>query len=166
MPICWSNTFSLEETDLNKNVYVAGWGRTGDPVCTTNKDGPAPYSKCKKPFNNNGISNWGCSHTMSPSNSDRSCKRLKDYMRRRRRDYEESLNRYDFIRIKRYHRGDLRIETDCYSMKPSRFGWCGTCNPTSTRPGDPGYCQVNPGGRYHEQMLAGHVNQCRNIFGQ
>ena len=31
-------------------MYVAGWGRAADMACNTNELGPAPFTKCKFPF--------------------------------------------------------------------------------------------------------------------
>jgi hypothetical protein len=148
LPICWSSKLSGDDVNKKESVYVAGWGNTNDNKCVTDKNGPDPYSQCKLPFTYKGMTRFGCSFSSPPSNYDHRCKLLSRYVEKRRKGlFEKILNKYGSIQIKRSLKGYLRTETDCYSQKYSKFGWCATCNPEATRPEDPGYCQAPNWGR-------------------
>ena len=47
-----------------------------DNECTTNDDGPVPYSLCKFPFFTSGLLVTGCISVASPSGRNKICKRI------------------------------------------------------------------------------------------
>ena len=49
-----------------------------DEECTTEGDGPDPYSMCKFPFWNSGILISDCISIFSPSASNKACKRISN----------------------------------------------------------------------------------------
>ena len=56
--------------------FIIGWGMVHDQDCTTNGDGPDPYSMCKFPFLNSGILISDCISITSPSGSNKACERI------------------------------------------------------------------------------------------
>ena len=78
MPICLPK--SKKFPDKTGVVYVAGWGshheaRTQEK-CTTNHEGPDPYSKCKFPYVYGELEFHGCLKTSSPSSRNSKCMKL------------------------------------------------------------------------------------------
>ena len=61
---------------VQKKSKFIGWGMTNDQDCTTNDDGPDPYSLCKFPFFTSKLLVPNCITTMSPSGNNKACKRL------------------------------------------------------------------------------------------
>ena len=61
---------------FKKKSKFIGWGLTNDQDCTTNDDGPDPYSLCKFPFYTNNLLVSDCISIMSPSGNNNACKRL------------------------------------------------------------------------------------------
>ena len=53
-----------------------------DQDCTTNGDGPDPYSMCKFPFLNSGILINDCISITSPSGSNKACERISNQVRK------------------------------------------------------------------------------------
>ena len=78
MPICIPKSKSFP--DKNGWVYVAGWGshheaRTQEK-CTTNHEGPDPYSKCKYPFRYLNMVWNQCIKSPTPSGRNDICMKL------------------------------------------------------------------------------------------
>ena len=60
--------------------FIIGWGMVHDQDCTTNGDGPDPYSMCKFPFLNSGILINDCISIVSPSIENKACERLRNQL--------------------------------------------------------------------------------------
>ena len=83
MPICLPK--STKFPDKTGVVYVAGWGLHHEAngkqeECTTNKDGPDPFSKCKFPFRYHTLEFFSCIGVSPPSSHIDVCKELKKQM--------------------------------------------------------------------------------------
>ena len=74
MPICLPP--GPKFPDSKGVVYVAGYPNYNDQDCTTNDDGPDPYSMCKFPFINSGMLISNCISITSPSGNNEACKRI------------------------------------------------------------------------------------------
>ena len=82
MPICLPR--SIKFPDKKGWVYVAGWGshheaRTQEK-CTTNHEGPDPYSKCKYPFRYLNMVWNQCIKSATPSAKNEICMKLNKEM--------------------------------------------------------------------------------------
>ena len=76
MPICLPSPRS-NFPDFQGQVHVAGYQKpNNDPVCSTNGDGPDPYSLCKFPFFTSGLLVTGCITTTSPSGKNKICEKI------------------------------------------------------------------------------------------
>ena len=146
-PICLPKTKQFSEEIMHKypNVYVAGWGTDKDPECNTNMYGPAPFTKCKFPFEYKGEKYDRCLYDETPAQYDTECEELKNSVRTFNKDFL-SLN-YSKIHVKDSNNQTI---TTCYPKHSSVLGiqlgrgWCATCIPSAKKPGDRGYCQKTP----------------------
>ena len=145
LPICWSHKVESLEDDT---VYVSGWGHTYDQYCNTNKGGPSPYQRCQKKFVYKGETYFGCTSMRSPSSNDETCRKLYDHVEDHAKGlYEKAFRMYDTIRVRTMTAGYSQTETDCYSFNSNPYGWCATCNPDVTEPGESGYCRILESGK-------------------
>ena len=143
-PICLPKTRQFSEEIMNKypNVYVAGWGVESDPECNTNMYGPAPFTKCKLPFEYKGELHDRCLRFKTPAKYDTECEELRHKVPNIDKDFF-SLN-YSKIHVR--NSNDQTITT-CYpkdrkfGRKELGYGWCATCIPSAKKPGDRGYCR-------------------------
>ena len=119
-----------------ETVYVAGWGRAADMACNTNELGPAPFTKCKFPFEYpEGMIHYDCLMSDTPSYLDKECQKLK------RRKHLRNLPPDNYTRVDiKNHKNELI--TTCHKYLARKNGWCGTCIKSAMRPGERGYCQT------------------------
>ena len=137
MPICLpgSELFPDEEGQ----VYVAGWGLNADKYDTSGKYGPDPYTLCAPIFKFNNKTHSGCVNISSPSSSDTLCKKLI------KSKNLTSIPEAGYTQTDIFN-GKDNLLTTCYNfpINNKRYhGWCSTCQ-KQARPGQPGYCGLNP----------------------
>ena len=106
MPICLPSKRFPDEKGV---VYVAGWGlhheSTKRADCTTGKNGPDPFSKCKFPFIRQAIAFKQCLETKPPSEYIEGCKELLKLKERRAQRRNKTAN----MLVKGYGRGSTFI---------------------------------------------------------
>lgn len=112
---------------------MAGWGSTQDSMCTTDANGPDPFTRCKFPFLYAMTTFHNCVPADSPTYANPLCKALLKAVGKVPATGYTSTSIFD-------EKGKLL--TECFGSNVNRhggYGWCATCR-VGAKPGQPGYC--------------------------
>ena len=85
--VAGTNSNQNSQVNFQKKSKFIGWGSTNDQDCTTNDDGPDPYSLCKFPFLKGGLLHTECLPSTSPSGNNKVCVRMSEQVTKDHRKF-------------------------------------------------------------------------------